>query len=1219
MRSIVLISIFVCVTTSPLADKVFDLLTFPQAHQWLHPRQTGDSNSPRCFNNLPGGRIPNNFTFPQWFVLTNTSTILDGEYTLSQPLLVNAHFCTWQANKYNQPPLSFNNSCPVLSEDCRPRHHNFTNSQNTPYLGMFRGWNNSYGFSDTIRINVNISNYNYKDNAGYVDIKLQSGSTVHIQCTNDSSPEQLKLSRSVLPWNFDPNREPIYCFANVTTGNNSYIDFVGVLPPFVAELAFDRTGSIYINGYNYYQAPPIYSIDFKLNYNSTGEAQYKDIDFSYTWLNYTRVHLSSSGGVITKIKYCDSDLNNLACDMNVFDLSDGVYSYSSREALDIPQTFVALPVYANHSYVTIRTVYWVGGCLNCAPSGYTLNIDGAVNNTYCINSKQFTVLLNTTQHATYPEYFKTRFQAGTCPFTFPNINNYLTFGTICISTVDNGGCTIYVQKVWANTVITFGTYYVSYQEGNNIHSMPTASTGTTDISTVHLDVCSKYNIYGKTGVGIIRLTNQSYISGLYYTSLSGDLLAYKNVTTQKIYSVTPCRPSSQVAVYNGSIIAAFTSTENVTITNLTHKVVTPMFYYHSIGNETCDNPAVSFGSIGVCSGGGLHFVDSASGATTSVSPISTTNISIPLNFTVSIQTEYIQIEQQPVTVDCRQYVCNGNERCLQLLLQYTSACSSIEQALSLNARLEAADIQSMLTYSPQTLQLANISNFQSSDVNYNLSAVLPKQYQGRSPIEDILFDKVITNGLGTVDQDYKSCTNGLSVADLACAQYYNGIMVLPGVADPEKMAMYTASLTGGMVFGGLTAAAAVPFSLAVQSRLNYVALQTDVLQQNQKILADSFNNAIGNISLAFKEVSEGISQISGAVTTVANALTKIQTVVNSQGQALATLTEQLANNFQAISASIADIYNRLNQLEADAQVDRLITGRLAALNAFVTQTLSKLAEVRQARQLAQDKINECVKAQSSRYGFCGNGTHLFSVVNSAPHGFVFFHTVLLPTKFTTVVAYSGICHNGKALALRDPTMSLFKNNDDYLLTPRNMYQPRKAVMSDFVYIESCTVTYLNLTDTTIEAVIPDYVDVNKTLEDILNKLPNYTIPDLGVGQYNNTILNLTSEIDDLNRRAENLTDIVKNLQHYIDNINATIVDLEWLNRVETYIKWPWWVWLLIILAIATFACIVITIFLCTGCCGGCFGCFGGCFGLFRRKPRLEDTNPTPVSFKVKEW
>ncbi|AFD29217.1 spike glycoprotein [Magpie-robin coronavirus HKU18] len=1217
MRGAILTLILVTsVKASPLADSVLDFLTFPGAHSYLHPRR-GDlgalgnrmranirnSQTDVCTTIQQGGFIPSTFTFPQWYVLTNGSTFLQGEYTLSQPLLANAHFCP-RKNSDGYWRYSFNNSC--LFPDHRCQDH-WYDSQNPICLG----WNNTFGLSDNIRININISHDEYQSHGGYVSLTLESGSVVNITCTNNSDPSTVTLATSLLPWARAID-QPMYCFANLTTGTASQLDFMGMLPPLVSELAFDRTGGIYINGYRYYLTSALRDVDFKLKRNDTAEY------FAVTWANYTDVHLSVDAGAIEKIKYCNTPLDRLACDMNVFNLSDGVYSYTSLEKASVPETFVTLPVYSNHTYVTINTSYTVGSCVNCPPISSTIDIMHARNDTLCVNSRQFTVRLNTHHHAQYPQYFSTAFVAGTCPFTLPNINNYLTFGSVCFSTVNNGGCTIHVQKVWNHQYHTFGTIYVAYQDGNYITALPQPSTGVADISTVHLDVCTKYSIYGKTGTGVIRETNQSYTAGLYYTSSSGDLLAFKNVTTQKVYSVTPCTLASQVAVYNNSILAAFTSTANLTAIDFNYTIATPTFYYHSIGNETCEQPVITYGSIGLCPGGGLRLAHPTEDAAPILVPISTSNISIPKNFTVSIQTEYIQIEQQPVVVDCRQYVCNGNPRCLQLLQQYTSACSTIEQALSLNARLEASSIQDLLTYSPETLVLANISNFDSGDLNYNLSSLLPKELYGKSAIEDLLFNKVVTNGLGTVDQDYKACTNGMSIADLVCAQYYNGIMVLPGVAGPEKMAQYTASLTGAMVFGGITAASAIPFSLAVQSRLNYVALQTDVLQQNQQLLADSFNNAIGNITLAFKEVSEGLSQVSGAVATVANALTKVQTVVNEQGHALATLTQQLANNFQAISASISDIYNRLNQLEADAQVDRLITGRLASLNAFVTQTLSKLAEVRQQRQLATDKVNECVKSQSPRYGFCGNGTHLFSIVNAAPQGLLFFHTVLLPTQYAYVQAFSGICYNGIALALNDPTLALFKNGDKYLVSPRNMYQPRVPAQADFVYIETCTITYLNLTDLTIDVVIPDYVDVNQTVNDILSKLPNSTGPSLTIDQYNNTILNLTTEIADLNNRTQNLSDVVQNLEEYIHKLNATLVDLDWLNRVETYIKWPWWVWLLITLAIVAFVVILVTIFLCTGCCGGCFGCCGGCFGLFSHNKRNTESIPI-TSFKLKEW
>nr|URN46054.1 spike protein [Feline coronavirus] len=224
-----------------------------------------------------------------------------------------------------------------------------------------------------------------------------------------------------------------------------------------------------------------------------------------------------------------------------------------------------------------------------------------------------------------------------------------------------------------------------------------------------------------------------------------------------------------------------------------------------------------------------------------------------------------------------------------------------------------------------------------------------------------------------------------------------------------------------------------------------------------------------------------------------------------------------------------------------------------------SQTLTQYAEVKASRQLAMEKVNECVKSQSDRYGFCGNGTHLFSLVNSAPDGLLFFHTVLLPTEWEEVTAWSGICVNDTyAYVLKDFEYSIFSYNGTYMVTPRNMFQPRKPQMSDFVQITSCEVTFLNTTYTTFQEIVIDYIDINKTIADMLEKYnPNYTTPelDLPLEIFNQTKLNLTAEIDQLEQRADNLTNIAHELQQYIDNLNKTLVDLEWLNRIETYVKW----------------------------------------------------------------
>nr|5YL9_B Chain B, Spike glycoprotein [Human coronavirus 229E] len=53
------------------------------------------------------------------------------------------------------------------------------------------------------------------------------------------------------------------------------------------------------------------------------------------------------------------------------------------------------------------------------------------------------------------------------------------------------------------------------------------------------------------------------------------------------------------------------------------------------------------------------------------------------------------------------------------------------------------------------------------------------------------------------------------------------------------------------------------------------------------------------------------------------------------------------------------------------------------------------------------------------------------------------------------------------------------------------------------------------------------------------------VPDLVVEQYNQTILNLTSEISTLENKSAELNYTVQKLQTLIDNINSTLVDLKW--------------------------------------------------------------------------
>nr|WCC62520.1 spike protein [Bat Coronavirus SkGD17] len=1130
---------------------------------------------PGLYDNLfqvgADGHIPGSFSFNNWFVLTNSSTIVDGNFISNQPLLVS---CLWAIPKFTGHfnVFYFNKTMDAV---CNGPSYNAT--------------------PDAFRFNLNSTQQLTYING--IKLDLVSNTSVSFVCSNDTTTP----TTFAIP--FGVTEIPYYCFLNITTAQNSTYKFLGVLPPMVREIVVTKFGGVYINGYGYLNIGLLKSVTVSVG------ASHNDISGFWTIAatNFVDVLIHLNGTNIQELLYCDDPVSSLKCSQLAFELSDGFYPLPASHSLveEQTQSFVTIPTFNNHGFVNITATGVLDNFYPPRLTSSNLTVNGGYS--FCVDTQQFTlrVIFNTTTGLGSVS----NTVSSDCPFTHETINNYLSFGTICFSRTQLPNSCKFSFYAYSSVHYgqnhLLGVLYIEHKAGDTITGMPKSAEGVTDISFLNLNVCTSYTIYGYKGEGVIRPTNTSYLAGLYYTSAGGQLLAFKNITSGGVYSVTPCSYAQQAAFIQNKIVGVMSS---VSSSNFTYVRNLPGFYYHTNDEANCTEPTLVYSNLGVCKSGAIGYLPPKK-EEPKVQPMFVGNVSIPTNFSMGVRAEYLQLFNTPVSIDCAMYVCNGNTRCKTLLAQYTSACKTIESALQLSARLESLEVNSMLTVSETALELATIQQFPGG--GYNFSSVLGASVNSKSFIEDLLFDKVVTNGLGTVDQDYKSCSKGLSIADLACAQYYNGIMVLPGVADAEKLHMYSASLMGGMALGGITSAAALPFSYAVQARLNYVALQTDVLQRNQQLLAQSFNSAIGNITMAFESVNDAIHQTSQGLSTVAEALSKVQDVVNTQGSALNQLTVQLQNNFQAISNSINDIYGRLDQITADAQVDRIITGRLAALNAFVAQSLTKYSEVQASRQLALQKVNECVKSQSNRYGFCGgDGEHIFSLTQAAPQGLVFLHTVLLPSGYVNVTAVAGLCvNNNMAMTLRVGGLVLFvDSNNKYFISPRKMFEPRSPQVTDFVQIATCQISYTNITNDQLPDIIPDYIDVNKTLEDILASLPNNTVPELPLDVFNQTFLNLTGEIADLEARSESLKNTTEELKQLIQNINNTLVDLQWLNRVETFIKWPWYVWLAIAIALILVVSLLVFCCISTGCCG-CCGCCGSCFAGCCRGTKLQHYEP----------
>lgn len=132
-------------------------------------------------------------------------------------------------------------------------------------------------------------------------------------------------------------------------------------------------------------------------------------------------------------------------------------------------------------------------------------------------------------------------------------------------------------------------------------------------------------------------------------------------------------------------------------------------------------------------------------------------------------------------------------------------------------------------------------------------------------------------------KQYGDCLGDIAARDLICAQKFNGLTVLPPLLTDEMIAQYTSALLAGTITSGWTfgagAALQIPFAMQMAYRFNGIGVTQNVLYENQKLIANQFNSAIGKIQ--------------DSLSSTASALGKLQDVVNHNAQALNTLVKQL--------------------------------------------------------------------------------------------------------------------------------------------------------------------------------------------------------------------------------------------------------------------------------------------------------------------------------------
>nr|QYL35046.1 spike glycoprotein [Avian coronavirus] len=917
-------------------------------------------------------------------------------------------------------------------------------------------------------------------------------------------------------------------------------------------------------------------------------------------------------GSVQDVILCDgSPRGLLACQYNTGNFTDGFYPFTNSSL--VKEKFI---VYRESSVnTTLELVNFTFSNESNAPPN-TGGVDSfQLYQTHTAQSGYYNFNFSFLSSFRYvPSDFMYGSYHPRCNFRLETINNGLWFNSLSVSLTYGplqGGCKQSVFSGRATCCYAYsytgqhlckGVYrgelqqsfecglliYVTKSDGSRIQTATEPPVLTQhNYNNITLDTCVEYNIYGRFGQGFITnitdsVSNYSYLAdaGLAILDTSGaiDTFVVQGMYGPNYYKVSPCEDVNQQFVVSGGQLVGILTSRNESNSQL----VEDKFYVKltssarrsrrsTISNVTSCS-YVTYGTFCIKPDGSLASIVPQE-LEQYVAPLLnvTEHVLIPDSFNLTVTDEYIQTRMDKVQINCLQYVCGNSIECRKLFQQYGPVCDNILSVV--NGGFQREDMELLSFYSstkPRDCNTPLFSNVSTGDFNISPLLTPPSSPNGRSFIEDILFTSVESVGLPT-DADYKKCTAGPLgfVKDLVCAREYNGLLVLPPIITADMQTMYTSSLVASMALGGITAAGAIPFATQLQARINHLGITNSLLLKNQEKIAASFNKAIGHMQEGFKSTSLALQQV--------------QDVVNKQSAILTETMAALNKNFGAISSVLQDIYQQLDSIQADAHGDRIITGRLSSLSVLASAKQAEYYRVSQQRELATQKINECVKSQSNRYSFCGSGRHVLTIPQNAPNGIVFIHFTYTPESFVNVTAIVGFCvspvnASHYAIVPANGRGIFIQVNGSYYITARDMYMPRDITAGDIVTLTSCQANYVNVNKTVINTFVEDD---DFDFDDELSKWWNDTkheLPDFDEFNYTIPVLNISNEID--------------RIQGVIQGLNDSLIDLETLSILKTYIKWPWYVWLAIFFAIIIFILILGWVFFMTGCCGCCCGCFG---------------------------
>ncbi|QHA24703.1 spike glycoprotein [Rhinolophus affinis bat coronavirus HKU2-related] len=875
---------------------------------------------------------------------------------------------------------------------------------------------------------------------------------------------------------------------------------------------------------------------------------------------------TDSSGNVNNFVYCDSGfVESLQCKLGRFDVASGVYSNSEVEYPTALYTVVnnmsacpsrpesycgsnfCPPKRAVFSNCVVNYTNWVGNPTDVLDYTHLMLPNGLFNPFIVCNG------LNKLVEGCVPG-FVLRVGRGTATngtVPTPYLNPSECFGWAWNDRSDR------IYDWWIADFVSSGAYVCQ--------ANPRAP---------QVGVCITYTIEKTTFQGILHYSNYSF-SQFYNMLYVGSQLRYVRILGQ-VYEVQSCFQASYDVLYSsastfGVLYRSFDCSHLYAFASRTRSFVPRsggiatalgcLFNAAYLPNDTMINCSTPLGA-GFCAdlgrGVSVRRIAFERHDTTYVAPvINERYIELATSHQLIMTEQFLQTSMPKFSVSCEAYICDVSKSCKNLLFRYGGFCQKIESDIRGAGALLDNDVGELYsTLSAKT----SVSAFDTGPFNITQS-FLPSASGGRSVIEDLLFSKIETTGPGFYN-DYYNCKKN-AIQDLTCAQYHNGILVIPPIMDAETLGMYggiaAASLSLG-IFGGQ--AGIVTWSTAMAGRLNALGVVQNALVDDVSKIANGFN-----------QLTASVGKLAA---TTSSALQAIQAVVNQNAAQVEALVSGISENFGAISTNFRVISQRLDKLEADVQMDRLINGRMNVLQLFVTNYKLRVAELRNTHRYVQSLINECVYAQSLRNGFCGQGLHVLSLMQNAPSGIMFFHYSLVPNDTIIVRTTPGLCEDNslgsKCIAPKDGIF-VSANLSYWQWSPRNIYRPENiSVLNVAVVSRGLNYTTLNHTFD-----IPQLNDTFPIEEEFREYFQN-------MSSELQALKDLTADMAKLNLTAE-----IKLINEIAVNVSNMHIEVEKFQKYVNYVKWAWWQWLIIFIALVLLAGLMLWCCLATGCCGMC-GC-----------------------------